>query len=218
MPKFCENLLCNPIEFLDEVDRFFRFKGVREEQKLVLIEHMLTGRARIWYTIHRRDLFNYIDFKEAFKTEFYSVPVQVGIRNKWRDKRYRLSDGSLLLYFYQQVKASQHIEPIMSSYEVNYSIVQQLPSRIREILSVVDYSNTHIIAQALEQLDANREIDKEVDKPRTVWGRNRVEERSIRSVNRLHVHSGNNSPERRTYGSNVYRSHGNRGLDLENKR
>lgn len=127
MPKFCENLLRNPIEFLNEVDRFFRFKGIREEQKLVLIEHMLTGRARIWYTIHRRDLFNYIDFKEAFKTEFYSVPVQVRIRNRWRNKRYRSSGGSLLSYFYQQVKASQHIEPVMSSYEVNYSIVQQLP-------------------------------------------------------------------------------------------
>lgn len=31
-------------------------------------------------------------------------------------------------------------------------------------------------------------------------------------MNRLHVNSGNSSPERRTYGSNVHQLHGNRGV------
>jgi hypothetical protein len=40
-PKFRGNGQTNPVEFLDEVDRFFRCKGIREEQKLVLVRIFL---------------------------------------------------------------------------------------------------------------------------------------------------------------------------------
>ena len=184
-PRFCENTQSNPIEFLSDIERFFRCKGVREEQMLVVIETLLSGRARTWFVVNRNNFETYAHFKRAFMDQFYSIPVQVRIRNRWRDRKYYVSEGTCLEYFYKQTKAAQYLEPRMTTYETNYCIIEQLPSRIKDILAVVDFANTNLITQALERLDNNRDKEAEMRKGTSPWDRDRNKERPMRGVNRI---------------------------------
>ncbi|KAK2577556.1 hypothetical protein KPH14_000789 [Odynerus spinipes] len=55
-------------------------------------------------------------------------------------------------YFQGQIREAQYFDPPLTSYEINYSIIQQYPMRIRETLAVINYENTDAILQALEQV------------------------------------------------------------------
>lgn len=193
-PKFSDSYQTNPLRFLDDVDRFFRAKSIRDDRKLAVIESCLSGRARTWFVINRNNFERYENFVRAFSDEFYTVPVQVNIRNRWRDRRYHVADGSLTTYFFNQVKAAQYIGPRMLTYELNYCIVQQLPSRVRDILSVVDFSNTTLITQALEQFDHSNGQGGERGRDRDD-GTRRGEDsrRNVRRVDRVRVVSNRRS-------------------------
>ncbi|KAK2577900.1 hypothetical protein KPH14_012713 [Odynerus spinipes] len=171
--KFSDENRRNPNEFLEEVEKYFRFRGVRDEHKVLVIESFLEGRARLWADTMGNGVRSYAVFRQRFLDEFYSIPIQVKLRNQWLSRRYRPSEGTLQHYFYDQLRAARYFEPVMSAYETNYSIAQQFPLRVREALSTVDYSMTTSMAQALAQLEA---IQKERDNERR---RNQWDERGM---------------------------------------
>ena len=153
--------LGNPAEFIEKIEKYFVRKSVNVEQKLLFIEDALKGRARAWVDAHSTPFMNFLHFKSIFLNEFYSVKVRVESKNIWSTRKFKSSDGTLLEYFADQRRIAKYFNPPMDTYEINYHIIKQLPSRAREVLSVIDYIDTDRISQALGRLDAsNKEVSE----------------------------------------------------------
>lgn len=155
VPKFCEE--SNPMEYIESIERYLKLKNVCEEQCLMVVENIIEGRVRIWYEVVKNQVSTFIEFKHAFLNEFYSIPVRVRFKNQWAYRKYKSSDGSMHSYFYKQLKETRYFDPPLTPYEINYSIIQQLPSRIRSNLSTVNFSDSNSVAQALAQIDLAQE-------------------------------------------------------------
>ncbi|KAK2578319.1 hypothetical protein KPH14_012620 [Odynerus spinipes] len=160
---------CDKIRQFNDLEKFFQFKNVKNEHKVLVAESLLEGRAKIWANSVTRAFTDFKAFREAFLQEFYSIPIRVRLKNQWLSRRYRYTDGSMLEYFYKQLRAALHFEPELNKYEINYSIIQQFPVRVREATASVDYTDVNSIAQALSRLDGVQR-DRDFYKKRNAWG------------------------------------------------
>lgn len=160
-PKFVHEGQCNPKEFLEDVDKYFRFRAVKDEHRLVVVENFLSGRARVWMDAERNNILSYELFKIKFLEEFYSVPQRIAVLDRWRSARYSPSSGTLHEFYQRQVKAARYFEPPLTDYEVNYYVVGQLPERVREVMVSVDYHDAKAVSQTLARLDNTYRVGEE---------------------------------------------------------
>lgn len=145
----------NPVQFIEKLEKYFLRKRTRTEQKLLIVEDALKGRARIWHEARFNPFISFEHFKTAFLNEFYSLEARIKSKTEWASKRFKVSDGSLLEYFNEQVRAAKYISPRLDDYEVHYTIIKQLPQRARDALAAVEYSDYEKISKALARLDAS---------------------------------------------------------------
>ena len=156
MPTFSNEIERNPQEFIEELEKFFRIKNIKENKKISGVESALMGKAQYWF--HLQDNFaSYNEFKNAFITEFYSIPTQVKVKSAWASRRYQSQDGNFQTYYYQQLKESNYILPKLSEFEKNYTVAQQFPSWVRQSLASCDFQNSNSIAQTLAYIDVIRD-------------------------------------------------------------
>ncbi|KAK2575275.1 hypothetical protein KPH14_007660 [Odynerus spinipes] len=107
IPKFIEEN--NPVEYIEDTERYFKLKNVSSEQQLVVIENIIEGRVKVWYNAIRDRIATFAEFRQAFLEEFYSIPIKVRFKNQWATRRYRPSDGSMHSYFYKQLKETRSL-------------------------------------------------------------------------------------------------------------
>lgn len=112
MPKFSGESTQNPLEFIDDFNKYCKAKNVRANSKLSTLEAALTGRASLWFNV-QPNFQTFEVFIEAVKTEFHSVPVQVKVKTDWSHRRYRENEGNLQTYFYKQLRAASFIVPAL---------------------------------------------------------------------------------------------------------
>ena len=124
-------------------------KKIANDQKLNVTEDALKGRARVWFEARPNSF-----IRSSFLQEFYSLEARAEIKNSWTMRKFKHSDDSLTEYYTEQRRIANHISPPMDTYEINYHIINQLPPRVREVLSVIDYADVDRIAQALSRLYA----------------------------------------------------------------
>lgn len=152
--EFTDENLKNPLEFLEEVEKFFRVKQIDENRRVHVVSLLLRGKAKNWFEL-RNNFENYEDFKTQFAEEFYPIPVQVREKYKWLDTRFNpKSDANLQSFYFSQLRKAAFIKPIMSNYEKNHSIIQQLPVSARQALASIDCNQNNLISQTLSNLDS----------------------------------------------------------------
>lgn len=154
MPKFSDETKMNPKEYLEKLKSFKKLKNIDDKLVLLILEHSLEGRARLWYDLNA-NFETFDDFQTEFLDEFYSIPVRVKIKNLWVARRYT-SNVSFPEYFYSQSKESSFFIPELTTYEINYTIIQQFPTWVRDHLVMIDFNETKHIVQSLTNLEANR--------------------------------------------------------------
>ncbi|XP_046614681.1 uncharacterized protein LOC124302493 [Neodiprion virginianus] len=154
IPEFFDEESSNPIEFLDNMESYFNLKNIVGQWKLGIIENKLRGRAKLWWSSIKHQIESYDAFERTFLEKFYSIPIQVKAKNRWSSRKYKSQDGSLQMYFFKQIVEAKYFTPKLDVFEVNYTIIQQLPNRIRDILATVNFSDTKQIEQTLSQLDS----------------------------------------------------------------
>lgn len=77
-------------------------------------------------------------------------------KTEWSARKFKPGSNLCLReYFLEQTRAAKYITPRMDDYEINYTIIKQLPQRVRDALSTVDYLKSDVISQALARLDAS---------------------------------------------------------------
>ena len=128
----------NPAEFIERLEKYFVRKKIANNQKLNVTEDAVKGRARAWFEARPNSFINYGHFRSSFLQEFYSLEARAEIKNSWTTRKFKHSDGSLTEYYTEQRRIAKHISPPMDMYEINYHIINQLPPRVREVLSVID--------------------------------------------------------------------------------
>ncbi|KAL7307659.1 hypothetical protein TKK_0000343 [Trichogramma kaykai] len=143
----------NPLEFLDDVDRFYRIKNIKDDKKLNVMSVLLQGKARIWFELYS-PFQSFDQFRKAFINEFYSVSIQVKVKNKWVSKRYDERLKNLQTFFYRQLKEANYLRPKMSDFEKNFTIVQQFSADVRKTLTTINFNDTNAIVLTLSNLDA----------------------------------------------------------------
>ena len=109
IPRYSEEQI--PLKYVEDLDQYFRIKGVRSESRLIILDSILEGRIRIWYKVTKNRIGNYEWFKDEFQKEFYSVPVQLRFKNLWMARSYHSGDGSMQSIFYSQLKETEYFEP-----------------------------------------------------------------------------------------------------------
>ena len=90
-PKFDNENSKNPIEFLNEFDKYCIIKQINNENKIILILQCFTGKVRIWAN-SRSDIQTFDAFRAAFLDEFYSIPVRAN-RKKMAHQSLRSGKG-----------------------------------------------------------------------------------------------------------------------------
>ena len=147
----------NPAEFIEKVEKYFLRKRIKDDaHKLLAVEDALNDRTRSWFEAQISPFVDFNHLKLRFLKNFYSLEARAERKNSWSTRKYQFSDGSYTEYFTEQRRIAKYFDPPMDSYEMNYHIIKQLPPRAREILSVVNYSETDLIVQALGRMDSSR--------------------------------------------------------------
>lgn len=164
-PAFRGEEHTNPREFLEELENYFVIKNISENQKVLVAKSCLGDRAKMWMMARGGVITNYEGFREQFLDEFYSTPIQIKFKSRWNSRHYRIQDGSLQTYFLTQIKEAKYFIPEMSAFETNYTTIQQMPWRVRDALTVIDFADTKRIIQALAHLDLGQE-DRDRDRRR----------------------------------------------------
>lgn len=195
MPKFSNEMDKNPVEFLEELKKFFKVKNIKDERKIMMVEHALEGKASLWLEL-QPIVASFELFEEKFLTEFYPIPVRVLFKKQWLERRCNVNDESLQTYYYRQVRDARYFRPELTAYEVNYNIIQQYPFWVKETLATVNYSDNNLIGQTLASLDGIQRERVKVRDNRTYTNNNNNESsryRVIPTVKEINVHGfGNN--------------------------
>lgn len=113
------------------LNKYFVIKSIPVQHKLYIVYNSLEGRAKFWFEIERNE----------FELNQFGLLNALN-RHKIICKR----------IFLNKLEA-QYFQPKMDAYELHYSVVQQMPLRVREALVAVDYADGKNIIKTLAQLD-----------------------------------------------------------------
>jgi len=161
-----------------------------------------------------------ISFKEEFKKSFFSIPIQIKIKEKWQARQYREENGSLEAFFSEQLRLAQYFEPKMLNFEINFKIAQQLSWRAREALVGADFEDAQTIITRLQYLDLNP-VKKNVEINNKKSNNQSIQIRNLAVRDNKHNDKENNKPyiqnRNRNTDYNQQRGYYERGYYRENK-
>ena len=89
MPIFSDENEYNPLEFLDDIKKYFKIKNITtDERKLDCLDIALDGKSRSWWKL-QHNIHMFSNSERSFLNEFYATPVQVKVESKWSNTKYR---------------------------------------------------------------------------------------------------------------------------------
>jgi len=92
IPKFIEDSK-HPIEYLNEIENYFNVRKIDDSTRLLAIGNSLEGKSKYWFENNKLTIATFESFKEQFKKSFFSIPIQIKIKEKWQARQYREENG-----------------------------------------------------------------------------------------------------------------------------
>jgi len=71
----------HPIEFLQNLEEYFKVKEMSKEERLIIIRDCLKNASSNWYSTIKFQIRDYAEFRNAFIDEFWSRQIQI---HTWR--------------------------------------------------------------------------------------------------------------------------------------
>lgn len=202
-PKFSDEDSKHPIEYVNDLENYLNARRIVDSARLLVISNSLSGKAKYWYENNKQTITSFESFKEQFKKAFFSIPIQMKIKEKWQNRRYKEEEKSLEVFFSEQLKVAQYFEPKMLNFEINFKIAQQLPWRAREALAGADFENAQTVVTRLQYLDLNP-LDKTGEKETENNGKS--ENNQIRNLTVKESKSNDGKENAKSFNQNkVYR-------------
>ena len=173
----------NPGEFFENLEKYFIRRQTRLEQKIIVLEDALKGRAKRWYEARANPGCGYEQVKAALLEEFFSLEARIKAEMEWTTRKFSTADKSLQEYFIEQKRNAKFVAPRSEESEINFKIIRQLPSRARDILATIDFSNTEKIIQALSRLDISFSESRQ-ERPTSNYNNSRTNTNNLRQITR----------------------------------
>ena len=70
LPKFSDGNEYHPLEFLENLEKFFRVKNIADDRKMVSVEIALEENARVWFNL-QNNINTYESFKITLQARFF---------------------------------------------------------------------------------------------------------------------------------------------------
>ncbi len=112
LPKFSDEDARHPIEYIRDLENYFKVRNMTDSAKLLVIENSLENKAKYWFENNKLEIATFDVFKEKFKKAFFSIPMQMKIKEKWQARIYE-SGKSLEIFFSEQLRIARYFEPRM---------------------------------------------------------------------------------------------------------
>lgn len=68
------------------------------------------------------------------------------MKSEWLSRRFVTNTNNLQIYFLKQIKEAQYFIPQFELYELHFTIIQQMPKRLRAVLATVDFNDYNKIS------------------------------------------------------------------------
>ena len=110
LPQFV-GIKNNPVEFIQNLEKYFQRRNVSNDLKLIFVEDSLKGRARTWFDARAIPFDNYMQFKEMFLKEFQFIEARMKAKATRETHRFRASEESFQVYFIDKLRLARFICP-----------------------------------------------------------------------------------------------------------
>lgn len=125
----------HPIDFLQNLEEYFKIKQFNREEKLIVIRDCLKGTAGNWFATIKFQIKIYAEFRDAFIDEFWSREVQIQTLSNCLNTLKVPDNITYQEHFSQWSAKLRHLQvPQISEEEIVLNIANHYPGYIRAIL------------------------------------------------------------------------------------
>jgi len=118
----------HPIDFLQNLEKYFRVKQINNEKKLLIIRDCLRNAAGDWFATVRFQIRNYSDFRDVFIDEFWSREIQIQTWSSCLNTSQVPSNVTYREHFAQWSAKLRHLQvPQISEEEIVTNIASHYP-------------------------------------------------------------------------------------------
>ena len=157
LPKFSSRGQ-SAVNFLKDLDEYFKLKSVHENLKLAVVSKSLTEEfANNWFMATKEHMSSYEEFKIKFLDQFWSKELQSYTRAQIYRCRYdKSTDGSMASHLLKYAVLGTSLQPPMSEREVIEAVTSSYPPWVQKLLVT---SHIETIQDALNVLNRLEAID-----------------------------------------------------------
>lgn len=125
----------HPIDFLQNLEEYFKVKQMNREEKLTIIRDCLKNAANNWFATIKFQIRNYSEFRDAFIDEFWSREIQIQTWSNCLNTSQVPNNITYREHFSQWSSRLRHLQvPQLSEEEIVKNIASHYPGYIRAIL------------------------------------------------------------------------------------
>lgn len=125
----------HPIEFLQNLEEYFKVKQMNREERLIIIRDCLKNAASNWYSTIKFQIRDYADFRDAFIDEFWSRQIQIQTWSNCLNTTQIPDNVTYREHFSQWASKLRHLQvPELSEEEIVSNIANHYPGYLRAIL------------------------------------------------------------------------------------
>lgn len=125
----------HPIEFLQNLEEYFKVKQMNREERLIIIRDCLKNAAGNWYSTIKFQIRDYADFRNAFIDEFWSRQIQIQTWSNCLNTTQIPDNVTYREHFSQWASKLRHLQvPELSEEEIVSNIANHYPGHLRAIL------------------------------------------------------------------------------------
>lgn len=200
----------HPIDFLQNLEEYFKIKQMSKEEKLIIIRDCLKNTAGNWFATIKFQIREYAEFRNAFIDEFWSREIQIQTWSNCLNTSQVPNNITYREHFSQWSAKLRHLQvPQISEEEIVTNIASHYPGYLRAILISMPEKS---IISAMKVLSAEEHRREKIESPNTENNYNNIAQRNNnnwRSQNTNQNNKTSNDYRRTRYNDNTQRSPNN---------
>lgn len=120
----------HPEKFLSQLDQYFQYYCLSNEQRIELFQRRLAGNAHVWFDSLMPIPSLYDELKSLFRQQFWSAATQRKIRNEiFQPYQYRSASG-IASHAMSWIAKAKYLSPPMNQFDLVGIIIQHYPSAL----------------------------------------------------------------------------------------
>ncbi|XP_063237932.1 cytoplasmic dynein 2 heavy chain 1 [Bacillus rossius redtenbacheri] len=172
IPTFSGKSQENPIRFLKKFEDYARTFALTDTEKLKCLNFALKSTAFYWWELQSTQTTSFDQFKDQFKSQYWSLKVQGNLRAQLHADRFDSKrGGSLEAHIVTMYERTRYLDIVMSDEEFIATMLTQLPVAYQIQMSGHAYKDVtefrdHVLAvDKLQRLQKGQASKEEYEKP-----------------------------------------------------